>query len=258
MSEISGSNDKNTVNPFALHKISYGLYVLSTLDGEKPVGCVINTCFQITSAPPRLAVSCNKDNYTHQALEKSGKFGISVLCEDTPASVIGTFGYKSARDIDKYQNINWSKGAQLGVPLLQDSVAAVFECRIVDTLEVGTHTIFIGEVAASEILDTPSKEMTYRYYHEVLRGAAPKNAPTYIAKTESEPKTAKEAVEKETENVSEKSQNDSKESSGGAVWVCGTCGYEYDEATESVPFEELPEDWECPVCGVGKEEFSRK
>jgi len=215
----------------ALHTLSYGIYVLTTIESGQPFGCVINTAFQITSNPPRIAVSCNRDNFTHDKIERSGVFGISVLAENADPSVIGTFGYKSGRDLDKFADFPWEKGSATGVPLLKKQAMSLFECRVVEKLEVGTHTIFVGEVIDAAILDSTVIEMTYRYYHDIRRGVAPKNAPTYIEK----------------ETIMENSE----------TWVCDLCGYEHTGSGES-SFENLPEDWLCPICGADKSLFSKK
>lgn len=229
------------MDKFALFKLSYGLYVLTTTDNDTPYGCIINTAFQITSEPPRIAVSCNKDNFTYDKIVKSGVFGITVLSEQCDSSLIGLFGYKSGRDTDKFADLIYDKGTTTGVPLLTEQGMTTFECKVVDRMDVGTHSIFVGEVVEGMVTKTEEREMTYRFYHEVLKGSAPKNAPTYIA--ESAPA---EPVQ------------------SGEVWVCSVCGYVYDSAvgTDSVAagtlFEDLPDDWACPICSVGKDMFNKK
>lgn len=211
----------------ALYKLSYGLYVLSTTLDDKPFGCIINTAFQITSKPPQIAVSCNRDNFTHDKIVDSKTFAISVLAEDTPPEIFGTFGYQSGRDIDKFAEHEYILGEALSLPIFPNIAVATFECKLVKKMEVGTHTIFIGEVVDCDISRPDADEMTYRYYHEVRNGVAPKNAPTYI--------------EKESANES---------------WECSVCGYVYDE--DHPPFEELGDDWVCPVCGATKDLFNKK
>lgn len=216
----------------ALHKLSYGIYILTTKTEGKPYGCVINTAFQITSQPPRMAVSCNRDNFTHDMIEKSGVFGITVLSEAADSTLIGTFGYKSGKDVDKFSGLSYKDGPHTGVPLLPKAGMTTFECRVVKSMDVGTHTVFIGEICDAVVTEPESREMTYRYYHEVLKASAPKNAPTYIA-----PK----------ENGETK----------GEQWKCSVCGYLYDDMGGTA-FEDLPEDWVCPICGVGKDMFNKE
>ena len=222
----------------ALHKLSYGIYVLTTKVDGTPYGCIINTAFQVTSEPPKIAVSCNRDNFTHDKIVKSGMFAISTLAEDSDAEIIKTFGYKSGRDVDKFAKLPATDGPALGLPLFPTDSVALFECRVTDQLEVGTHTIFIGEVADCSASRPDAREMTYRFYHEIRKGSAPKNAPSYIA--EDAPRAAAPAADESSEkNLAEK-------------WRCTVCGYVHSKGT---PFEELPDDWVCPVCGAPKSKF---
>ncbi|HID93629.1 MAG TPA: flavin reductase family protein [bacterium (Candidatus Stahlbacteria)] len=162
----------------ALYKVSYGLYVISATKGDKFNGQIANTVFQITSEPPRIAVSINKKNFTHEFIRKSYAFAISVLSQDTPMSFIGHFGFKSGRNINKFANINYKIG-NTNSPIVLDNTLAYMEVKVVKEIDVVTHTIFIGEIVEAEILKE-GEPMTYAYYHEVKRGRAPKTAPTYI------------------------------------------------------------------------------
>jgi len=213
------------MNKLALHKLSYGIYVLSTKVGDAPFGCIINTVFQITSEPAQITISCNKDNFTHDKIKEAGVFAISALAEDASPDLIATFGYKSGKDVDKFEKHPFQVGTELSLPIFQNDSVASFECRVVNELSVGTHTIFIGSVEECSVIKDDVKEMTYRYYHEIRKGLAPKNAPTYIEETPKEPKQR-----------------------------CSICGYIYDEDT---PFEELDDNWVCPICGAKKELFTK-
>lgn len=213
------------MNNLALHKLSYGLYVLTTVVDKTPFGCIINTAFQITSTPAQIAISCNKNNFTHDKIIKSQKFALTVLSENSEQDLISTFGYKSGKDFNKFSDNTYDLGKKLSLPLFCKNSVATFECKVVNSLEVGTHTIFIGEIADCNIEDAGSDEMTYRYFHDIRKGVAPKNAPTYIEK----PK-----------------QNESFE--------CSICKYVYDEER---PFDQLDDDWVCPVCGAKKEDFTK-
>jgi ferric-chelate reductase [NAD(P)H] len=162
----------------ALQKISYGLYIVGSHKGEKLNGQIANTVIQITSEPPTLAVSINKNNLTHEYIKASRDFSASVLCQAAPLPFIGGFGFKSGRDTDKLKGVNYKLG-QTGCPIFLDNTNAYLEAEVVQDIDVGTHTIFIGKVVAAEILnDNPC--MTYEYYHQVKRGTTPKSAPSYI------------------------------------------------------------------------------
>ena len=217
----------------ALFKISYGLYVVCSGSEENGNGYISNTVFQVTSDPPRFATCCNKENHTAGLIRKSGAFSVSVLQIDAGTGTIGTFGYKSGKDTDKLKGMNVRYG-ETGVPIVLDDAIAFLEFRMVETIDVGTHLMFIGELVGAEVLDDEAEPLTYLYYRKVKKGAAPKNAPTYLDKTKLE-----EAAEGED----------------FAKYECPACGYIYDEEKEGVKFDDLPNDWVCPVCGEEKSEF---
>ena len=168
--------DKN-----ALTKIGYGMYIIGSRKDDKLNAQTANTVFQITAEPPTLAVSINKKNLTHEYISESGVFSASVLCEATPISFIGDFGFKSGRDTDKLENKNYKIG-ETKAPIFLDHATAYLEAKVIKDVDVGTHTIFIGEIVAAEIL-TEDTCMTYEFYHQVKRGATPKTAPSYIGKS---------------------------------------------------------------------------
>ena len=222
----------------ALYKIGYGLYVVCSRKEDRLNGQIANTVFQITSEPPTIAVSINKNNLTHEFIKKSKVFTVSVLSQDTPLPFIGHFGFKSGRDIDKLEGINYKTG-DTRAPVVTDNTLAYLEAKVIQEIDAGTHTIFIGELVEAEVLKE-GEPMTYAYYHQVKRGTTPKTAPSYVEeKKEAIPKMAK--------------------------YKCTVCGYIYDPelgdpdsgVAPGTPFEEIPDDWLCPVCGVGKSEFER-
>lgn len=212
------------INKNAFRNMSYGVYIVSTLDGTRPTGCVANSAMQITSEPATIAVSINHDNYTNACIEKTGKFAISILCEETDPGLIGTFGFQSGKDVDKFVGVEAVMKEDISV--VADACGYVV-CKVIGKMETSTHTVFLGEVMDADVLKKVDA-MTYAYYHKVVKGKSPKNAPTYIAEEVEEVKAAK--------------------------WVCGICGYEYDGA---VPFKELPEDFTCPLCKQPKSMFKK-
>jgi len=220
------------MNRQALHKLSYGIYVLTTKVDGTPFGCIINTAFQITSQPPRIAVSCNRDNYTHDKIMQAEVFALSVLSENCDAGIIRTFGYSSGRDTDKFRQVEAADSKSLALPQFPENSVAVLECRVVDKLEVGTHTVFVGELVDCDASRPDALEMTYRYYHEIRKGSAPRNAPTFLAEEPAGP-AEPSAVER---------------------WKCSVCGYIYEE---DKPFADLADDWVCPVCGANKDAFTK-
>lgn len=218
------------MNQKILHTLSYGMYAIG-VEGERyPSASIVNTVFQITSSPMTIAVSVNHNNYTNERIKATGIFSVSVLSEETSGFVIGALGFNSGRDSDKLKNINY-KVLRENVPVLRENICCWFLCKVVNTVETMTHTVFIAEIKAGSD-DYSGAPMTYDYYHKVIKGRAPKNAPTY--------------------------QPDS--SSGGDLspqlkYVCPICRFVYKDSEQTVPFEELPDDWKCPICGVPKSEF---
>ncbi|MCX8095527.1 MAG: flavin reductase family protein [Caldisericia bacterium] len=163
----------------ALFKINYGLYIVSSKKDDKYNGQIANAVIQVTAEPPKIAVCLNKNNLTHEYIESSGVFSVSILSKETPLTLIGLFGFKSGRDVDKFKETNFEIGEKTGVPIVKDFTVAYIECKVVDKFDVGTHSIFVGEVLNCGKFND-DEPMTYAYYHEVKKGKASKNAPTFI------------------------------------------------------------------------------
>ena len=162
----------------AFRDLSYGLYIVTSLDGDRLNGQIVNTVIQVTSDPPRVAVIINQKNLTHEFITRSGVFGVSVLDDTAPMTFIGPFGFRSGRDVNKFGNISFKKGST-GVPLVSEHSLSLLEVKVFECLDLGTHSIFIGDVVFSEVLKT-GKPLTYQFYHEVLKGKSPPHAPTFI------------------------------------------------------------------------------
>jgi flavin reductase (DIM6/NTAB) family NADH-FMN oxidoreductase RutF/rubredoxin len=226
------------MNLKALHGCSYGLYVISSRKGDRLNGQIANTVFQITSEPPTVAVSINKQNLTHEFISQSKVFAASILSRDAPLSFIGHFGFKSGREVDKFKDINYRLG-ETKAPIILDHTIGYLEARMTNQVDVGTHTIFIGEIVGADVLKV-GEPMTYAYYQQVKRGTTPKTAPSYIEE-------GKETVSKM------------------AKYKCTVCGYIYDPQAgdpdggikPGTPFEQIPDDWVCPVCGASKDQFEK-
>ena len=226
------------MNHKALHNCSYGLYVISSRKGDRLNGQIANTVVQVASDPPTIAVSINKQNLTHEFISESKVFTASILLQDTPLSFIGHFGFKSGREVDKFKDVNYRLGDNKA-PIVLDQSLAYLEAKVIDQVDVGTHTVFIGELVGAEVL-TEGEPMTYAYYHQVKRGTTPKTAPSYITER-------KETASKMTK------------------YECTVCGYIYDPELgdadggikPGTPFEDLPDDWVCPICGASKDQFEK-
>ncbi len=166
------------MNLSALYKISYGLYIVTSVKDKSFAGQIANNVFQVTSEPPKIAVCLNKKNTTHEFVKNSRVFGVSVLEKETPLQFIGKFGFKSSRDVNKFEDVKFKIG-KTGVPLVLDHSVAILEAEVKGECDVGTHTLFIGELVDAEVL-SEAEVMTYAHYHFIKGGKAPKTATVYI------------------------------------------------------------------------------
>jgi len=225
--------------------MSYGLYVVTSKSGSKFNGQIANTVIQTTAEPQTIAVCLNKQNLTHEYVQASKVFTVSVLNQDTPLEFIGRFGFKSGRDIDKLAGVQQTLG-MVGVPIVLENAIAYLEVEVIDQLSIGTHTFFVGKLVNADVLQEVGEPMTYAYYQLVKRGKSPKTAPTYQAPEakKEEPPPAPKATQK---------------------WRCSVCGYIYDPAAgdpdggvkPGTAFEDIPDGWICPVCGAAKSQFEK-
>ena len=149
----------------AFYSLSCGLYLVGATHEGKDYGCVVNTVTQVTAEPAKLMVAINKQNATTSAVLASGRFEAAVLCETAPMELIGTFGFQTSRETDKFAPFQTARDAH-GVPYVTQDTAAHFSCKVVDTLDAGTHMLIIGLVEDAETLSTGAP-MTYAYYHKV-------------------------------------------------------------------------------------------
>jgi rubredoxin len=185
-------------------------------------------------------VNISKKNLTHDHILKSRVFSISILRKDTPLKFIGKWGFRSGRDIDKFADTNY-KFAVTGAPIVLDHTIGYMDLQLVSHLELSTHTIFVGEVVESEIIND-GEPLTYNYYRDTKGGQSSKNAPTYSGWADKPKKVDQDR----------------------ARWVCNKCGYVYDPLAGDndnnippyTPYSKLPDTWVCPLCKAGKNEFS--
>ena len=213
------------MNKKVLRNLSYGVYAVSALGENRMSGCIANSIMQITSSPATLAVSMNHDNYTHECIEKS---------------IISQLGFQSSRDVDKFMNVPFITKHNIAVV---DDACGYLVCKVIDKMETNTHTVFLGEIIDCDMLNQETP-MTYAYYHNIIKGKSPKNAPTY------QPEDL-DTVDSASSDSSITSSN----SSGNGKWVCSIYGYVYDG---DIPFEELPDTFVCPICKQGKDKFKQR
>lgn len=226
----------------ALTKLTYGLYVIGAYDvaNKRFAGCVADAVMQTTCNPPALVVSCQKRNHTAKCMAREKKFSLSVLPAHTPPDLIAAFGFQSSLKTDK-----WAMTAHEfldALPVLPN-VAARLTARVTKIEDLGTHFLFFAEVESAQ--DGDKAPLSYSDYKQNLRSAslcAYKDGIRYCDLSETK-KTEKDDI-----------MNDKKEENE-EKWVCAVCGYVYDG---DIPFEDLPDDYVCPVCGVPKSEFVKE
>jgi rubredoxin/flavin reductase (DIM6/NTAB) family NADH-FMN oxidoreductase RutF len=230
----------------AFHKLSYGLYIIATEFEGRKAGYIGNTAFQITSSPAQIAISCHKNNATTGF----------ILKKESETSLIGEFGFMTSSDFDKFKKVD-SITAKSGAPIVLNSTIAWFDCKVVNSVDVGSHILIIGEVLDSDVI-SGDEPLTYDYYRMKYKMLAPKNAPTFV---ESEKLENEITLEVETKKVPVSKAETKSELS---VHTCTICGFQYNPEegdpamgiAPGTPFEDLPEDYKCPICNAGKEYFT--
>jgi flavin reductase (DIM6/NTAB) family NADH-FMN oxidoreductase RutF/rubredoxin len=228
-----------------LKKLTYGLYIVASEYKGVKSGYIGNTVFQVSSTPPVIAISCNKKNATCNSIINSGTFSVSILQHDADLSIIKDFGYNSSTEIDKFSKWSFLTG-KLGVPVVNSYCIAGLECRVSKEIDCGSHILFLGEILhAEKFNDNPP--ITYEQYHELYKLSSPENAPTYIS----------------PELLAEDRKDLITPNNAPSEHICIICGYTYDpeegDPANDIPpgtaFEDLPEDYICPVCRAGKSYF---
>ncbi len=218
------------MDPKAMYKLSYGLFVVSTEYGGKLNACITNTAIQVANSPDRVGLAINKANLTHDLVMASGVFNISIISTDAKFDLFQRFGMQSGRDVDKFDGFTDVATAANGLPYVTKGTNAYMSCKVCEAFDLGSHTFFVATIEDMEVLaDTPS--CTYADYQSSIK---PKR------------KAAPAADE-------------------GAVYRCTICGFEYkekdgDPANGIAPgtkWEDLPDDWVCPLCKHPKSDFEK-
>jgi ferric-chelate reductase [NAD(P)H] len=170
----------------ALNLIQYGMFVVASSRPSTPLGVkgrlngqIANTVFQVAAEPPLVAISLNCRNFTHELVSESRRFSVTILSEDAPLKFIGVFGFKCGRDVEKFSGISHRVLAS-GTPVILDYGLAYLDVEVTQSVALGTHTLFIGQVVESGVL-AEGRPMTYDHYHQIKGGLTQKNAPTYHA-----------------------------------------------------------------------------
>ena len=165
----------------ALFKIGYGLYVVTSNDGKKDNGLILNTVMQVTNAPARIALAINKANYSHDVIKKSGAMTVNCLTVDAPFAVFERFGFQSGKSVDKFEGQEIVR-AQNGLAVLPEYSNAFFSLKVIDYSDLGSHGMFICEITEARVL-SDKESMTYAYYHaNVKPKPAQKKKSGYVCK----------------------------------------------------------------------------
>ncbi len=229
----------------AFRTLTSGLYLVTAKDGTGcNVGCVINTLVQVASEPPTVSISLNKQNATTKAVRESGAFAVTVLGQTATMELIGLFGFKSSLEVDKFASCGL-RACGNGAPLVTDHGLAYLAVRVEQVVDVGSHLMFVGPVEEADVLDE-GEPMSYAYYHGTLRGKTPPKAASYNGGFAAQPASSAIPVEGPAPATP---KGDGPKRYG---WQCTICGY----IEEGYP-DGLPEDYACPLCGVGREYFER-
>lgn len=253
----------------AFRTLSSGLYVISAVADGHRCGCVVNTLVQVASEPATLAVSLNKENTTTAAILASGRFAASALAQDVPMELIGTFGFHSSADTDKFAACTFGTD-DADVPYLIEHALARFSLVVTETIDVGSHYLFVGTVEEADVLDA-GVPLTYADYHLIKGGKTPPRAATYNEGDDGSPASVEAAAAAVVDAVNaaeagecipgitaEGCATDSEgklESSSASTrigWRCTICGW----VEEGYP-EGLPADYVCPICGATRDMFER-
>lgn len=177
----------------AMYKLSYGLFVLTAKEGDKDNGCIINTAIQAASEPNQLSICVNKANYTHDMVMRTGEFTVSVISENADFELFKHFGFQSGKEVDKFAGYTNCKRGANGICYITEGTNAFISVKVTKTEDLGSHTMFIGEITDMEVLSEDAS-VTYAYY---------------------------------LENIKPKPQAVGTDDKGQTVWRCTICGYEY-------------------------------
>lgn len=223
----------------ALYKLTHGLYIIGAKDEDKFAGCVVDAVMQVANKPWVIAVSCCNTSYTKECIEKNNEFSLSVLSKKVNPFVIANFGFQSSRDVNKWAKVDYC--VIDGLPYLKDNLATL-SCKVLQKVVFESNTMFVAEVVDC-VNNQNDEALTYADYRSYFKNDVIKsfeemkkgNVPPVTANKASKPVEDKTMAEKHM--------------------VCSVCEYVYNEST---PFEELSDDWTCPVCGVDKSFFVLK
>lgn len=166
-----------SIDSTALFSMTSGLYVVSAQADDMRASCVINTALQVTSKPLQLLVAVNKENTTAGVIQHAGAFAVTAIDQTADMLYMGNFGFRTSANYNKFEKYQ-TEVTEQGTPYCPEHACAVFDCKLVNTVDVGTHYLFIGEVIEAQKLSS-EPPLTYEYYHHTLKGKTPPKASSY-------------------------------------------------------------------------------
>ena len=207
----------------ALHKLTYGLFLLTAREDGKDNGCIINTAIQVANNPTRILIAVQQGNYTHDMILHTGKFNVSSITTAADFSLFQRFGMQSGRDVDKFADFADISRSGNGLFYLTKAANMYLSVNVTNHVDLGSHTLFIGELDEAKVLSSEDS-CTYSFYQSDIK-------PKPAAKT---PASTEGAADSNAHPV--------------RTWTCSVCGYVYEG-------DEVPDGFECPLCHHGKEDF---
>ena len=235
----------------AMYKLGYGLYVITAMEDGKHNGCIINTAMQVTTTPNRISVTVNKQNKTHDMIMNTRKINVSVLTEKAPFDLFKHFGFQSGSDVDKFNDYLYAKKSPNGLYYITDYANAYISAFVQETIDLGTHTMFIAQVVYAEVLNDDAS-VTYDYYQQNIKPKPQESVAKgyrcvicgYIYDGDELPEDYVCPICKHGVDAFEVVKPEKK------GYRCVTCGYVYDG-------DELPADYVCPLCKHGAADFEK-
>jgi flavin reductase (DIM6/NTAB) family NADH-FMN oxidoreductase RutF len=158
----------NPVNPAAMFKLSYGLFILTAKEGDRDNGCIINTAAQTTANPLRLSITVNTANFTHGMVLRTGEFNVSILAQSVPIKIFEQFGFHSGKDTDKFAAAGYNERTENGIRYLPEYTNSVISGKVTEAIDCGTHTLFIADITQAIVLSDEAS-VTYQYYFDNIK-----------------------------------------------------------------------------------------
>ena len=254
------------MNGKALYHLTYGVYFMSAREGDRDNACIINTAVQVANNPTRISIAAIKGNLTHDMILATGKCNLSSLSTDAPFSLFERFGMQSGRSVDKLADFSDVARSENGLYYLTKYATAFLSLKIVETHDLGSHTLFIGELTDGEVLAN-DQDCTYGYYQTVIKASAAKPAPksgwrctvcNHVYEGENLPEDyicpickhgAEDFEQIGAESAPIKVEEPKPATVGGTKYICSVCGYVHEG--DSAPDQ-------CPQCGVPAEKFNKQ